>query len=127
MAADYFYSAVVMGVGLGLDVGGYSGGVYGGCEWSTFEASRDWTLEGFVGDAALYAAGADAGFAGPSKGYATFAFMQMRGSKWWPKISTQTIPNIDTGSSISLPSIGASRGFQGTLFMKGEPFPYEGP
>jgi outer membrane protein OmpA-like peptidoglycan-associated protein len=125
MAADYRYMALLGGAGVGIDVFGLSESIYGGGAWSTFEAASDWTLEGFAGEASLSGIGVEGGIA--SAGYATFTFTQRLGSRWWPKIATQNIPNIDTGTSRSLPSIGASRGMAGTLAMKGTPFPYEGP
>lgn len=124
MAAEYSYAGNLIGLGLGLDVEGYSGSIYGGGGWSTFAAPRDWTLDHFMGIASLRTVGIDAGFGGPSKASTKFTFGQQL--KHWYSNKRQVIPDIDTGEGFTLPSVGVSRS-EGPFIIDGKPFPYEGP
>jgi hypothetical protein len=96
-------------------------------KWSHFDVDQDWTLEQIIGEAHLLGYGINVpgssltGLSLPGRTDLTFSR-----AKNWHHFDSQTIPDIDLGIAIQLPTIGAGI-TSGQFFLDGDPEPYKGP
>jgi hypothetical protein len=96
----------------------------GHTKWSAFDVPQDWTLEQIVGGAQLFSYGVNIpGSPLPLPSQTNLTFSR---AKNWHHFDSQTIPDIDLGTAIQLPSVGVGI-TGGQFFLDGKPEPYDGP
>jgi hypothetical protein len=98
----------------------------GHTKWSAFDVDQDWTLEQIIGGAQLFGYGVNVPVIGEHLHLPNQTNLTFSRAKNWHHFDSQTIPDIDLGVGVQLPSIGVGI-TGGQFYLDGEPEPYKGP